>query len=95
MALITRGPGSARSIVREDTIASYLTDVFETGDCAAIADALGLIARTRGIATVADDAGLPRQKLYRDLSADSKPDLDTVLKVTQALGLKLVAVAAD
>lgn len=95
MTPATQGPDAPRQSGREDTIAAYLSDAFESGDPAIVADALGIIARTRGLATVAQEAGLPRESLYRDLSADACPDFGLVLKVTQALGLKLVAVVAE
>ena len=43
---------------------------------------------------VASDAGLSRESLYRALSGERNPALDTVLRVVGALGLKLRAEAA-
>ncbi len=63
-------------------------------DVSGIAQALGDIARARGMAQVARDAGLSRESLYRSLSADGNPSLATVLKVAKALGLRLHAEAA-
>jgi probable addiction module antidote protein len=40
---------------------------------------------------VARDAGLSRESLYKALSGDRSPGLDTILKVMAALGLKLHA----
>ena len=42
---------------------------------------------------VARDAGLSRESLYKALSGDRSPGFDAVLKVIQALGLKLHAQA--
>lgn len=64
------------------------------GDAACIAKALGDIARTKGMAQVARDAGLSRERLYKALSGDRSPGFDTILKVVAALGLKLHADAA-
>lgn len=61
------------------------------GDAAFIAKALGDIARARGMAQVAKDAGLSRESLYKALSGDRVPGFDTILKVTRALGVKLHA----
>ena len=61
------------------------------GDAAFIAKALGDIARARGMARVARDAGLSRESLYKALSGERSPDFATVLKVVDALGLKLHA----
>ena len=61
------------------------------GDAAFIAKALGDIARAKGMSQVACDAGLSRESLYKALSGNRNPSLDTILKVVDALGLKLHA----
>jgi probable addiction module antidote protein len=63
-------------------------------DAAGIARALGDIARARGMTQVARDAGLSRESLYKALSEDGNPSFATVLKVTQALGVRLHAEAS-
>ena len=65
------------------------------GDASFIAKALGDIARAKGMAQVARDAGLSREDLYKALSGDRSPGFDTILKVVRALGLKLRAESAD
>jgi probable addiction module antidote protein len=54
----------------------------------AIARALGDIARARGMAAIAREAGLSRESLYKALSGERSPELATSLKVSRALGLK-------
>lgn len=78
-----------------EEMAAYLEACFEEadGDAAFIAKALGDIARAKGMTQVAHDAGLSRESLYRALSGDHSPSFDTILKVVQALGLKLHAEA--
>ena len=61
------------------------------GDAAFVAKALGDIARAKGMAAVARDAGLSRESLYKALSGDRIPGFDTILKVVRALGIKLHA----
>ena len=63
-------------------------------DAAGIARALGDIARAKGMAQVARDAGLSRESLYKALSANGNPSFATVLKVARALGVRLHAEAA-
>ena len=46
------------------------------------------------MAQVARDAGLSRESLYKALSGERSPDFDTVLKVIEALGLRLHAEAS-
>ena len=73
------------------SIAAYLTDALESDDPAFVADALGVVARARGMSEVAREAGVSRESLYRALSADGNPEFATVLKVMRALGLQLSA----
>lgn len=63
------------------------------GDAAFIAKALGDIARARGMARVAREAGLLRESLYKALSGERNPSFDTILKVVKALGLELHTIA--
>ena len=65
------------------------------GDGAFIAKALGDIARAKGMTQIARDAGLSRESLYKSLSGERNPGLDTILKVIAALGLKLHAEPVD
>jgi probable addiction module antidote protein len=79
-----------------EEMAAYLEACLEeaNGDAAFIAKALGDIARAKGMSQVARDAGLSRESLYRALSGERTPSFDTILKVINALGLKLHAEAA-
>ncbi len=76
-----------------EEMAAYLQACLEeaNGDAAFIAKALGDIARAKGMTQVARDAGLSRESLYKALSGDRSPGFDTILKVVEALGLKLNA----
>lgn len=76
-----------------EEMAAYLEACLEEaqGDAAFVAKALGDIARAKGMAQVARDAGLSRESLYKALSGERSP---TILKVVAALGLKLHADAA-
>ena len=78
-----------------EEMAAYLEASIEEadGDAAFIAKALGDIARAKGMSQVACDAGLSRESLYKALSGERNPTLDTVLRVVGALGLKLRAEA--
>ena len=77
-------------------MAAYLEASIEeaNGDAAFVAKALGDIARAKGMAQVASDAGLSRESLYKALSGERVPNFATVLKVVGALGLKLRAEAS-
>ena len=77
----------------EKDVAEYLEAVFEDGDPALVAAALGDIARSKGMTKIAKATGLGRESLYKALSRDGNPELTTVLKVMRALGLKLKVAA--
>ena len=63
----------------------------DPGDGSLIRNALGTIARARGMSQLARDTGLAREGLYKALSPDGNPEFATVMKVIKALGLKLSA----
>jgi probable addiction module antidote protein len=87
----------AQHLRTPEEMAAYLEACLEeaNGDAAFIAKALGDIARARGMAQVARDAGLSRESLYKALSGERSPDFDTILRVVNALGLRLHAEAAQ
>ena len=74
----------------------YLEACFEEdpGDGSLIRAALGDIARAHGMAQLARDTGLTREGLYKALSPEGNPEFSTVVKVINALGLKLHAAQA-
>jgi probable addiction module antidote protein len=83
----------AEHLRTKEEMAAYLEACLEEakGDAAFIAKALGDIARAKGMTQVAQDAGLSRESLYKALSGERSPGFDTILKVIEALGLKLHA----
>ncbi|SFJ75170.1 addiction module antidote protein [Celeribacter neptunius] len=91
MALETTLFDPAEYLDNDEAIADYLSDALETGDSAFIADALGVVARAKGMKQIAEDAGLSRESLYKALSDKGNPELSTVLKVLSAMGLRLTA----
>ena len=70
----------------DEVIAAYLDAAFENGDPSRIAEALGDVARARGMTKIAKATGLAREQLYKTLSAEGRPELSTVLKVMAAFG---------
>jgi len=76
--------------LRDETeILHYLDAAFEDGDPAIIKNALANVARARGMADIAKNAGITRAGLYRALGDEGNPTLDTLLKLTKALGVRL------
>ena len=58
-------------------------------------DALGLVARARGMGEIARGAGLNRESLYKALGKSGNPEFGTVLRIVRALGLTLSARPAE
>lgn len=85
---------AARYLDTDEAIAEYMTAVLEAEDPDLLLLALGDVARAKGMAQVAKDAGLGRESLYKALTPGAKPRFDTVLKVVKALGVKFTAHAA-
>ena len=82
---------AARYLTDDAAVAEYMTAMLETGDPDLLLLALGDVARARGMAQIAKDAGLGRESLYKALAPGAKPRFDTVLKVARALGVRLHA----
>jgi probable addiction module antidote protein len=82
---------AARYLTDDAAVAEYVTAVLEADDPDLLLLALADIARARGMAEVAKEAGLGRESLYKALSPGAKPRFDTVLKVARALGVRLSA----
>ena len=87
----TRPFDMAERLRDEDDVATYLTLVIDEGDPGELAHALGVVARARGMAQIAADAGIGREALYKALRADASPRFDTIARVCKALGVRLVA----
>jgi probable addiction module antidote protein len=72
-------------------IAEYMTAILQTDDPELLLMALGDIARARGMAQIAKEAGVGRESLYKALAPGAKPRFATVIKVAKALGVRLTA----
>lgn len=75
----------------DEEMAAYLEAALEEGEPAIVAAALGDIARARGMTQLARDTGLGRESLYKALSPSGNPEFSTIMKVIEALGLRLHA----
>lgn len=75
----------------EEMIQEYFRQVAADGDSSEIIEALGEIARARGMMKLAEETGLSRESLYRTLRPGSKPRFDTIFRITKALGLPMFA----
>lgn len=79
----------ADALTSDEAIEVFLNDAFETGDAGHIANALGVVARAKGMTGIARQTGLAREQLYRSLSENGNPTLATTLAVMNALGFQI------
>ena len=78
-------------LTNEDTISEFLTASLEDPNPDVFLRALQEVAKARGMSQLARDAGMNRESLYKALAPGAKPRYDTVLKLVNALGVKLTA----
>jgi probable addiction module antidote protein len=79
----------------EERQAAYISAALETGNADFVRDALGIVARARGMAEIAKNAGLNRESLYKALGETGNPEFSTVMRIVRALGLTLSAHPAE
>lgn len=80
----------------EETIAEYLAAALEDPNPELFLLAIANVAKARGMAKVAKDAGLGRESLYKALAPGAKPRYETVRKLIDSLGVRLsVEVASN
>jgi probable addiction module antidote protein len=70
---------------------AYIAMALESGEPDFVRDALGLVARARGMGEIAKKAGLNRESLYKALGDSGNPEFGTVMRIVRALGLTLSA----
>ena len=94
MSITTHPFDPAEHLQDEESIAVFLSSILEEHDPALLAEAIGTIARARGMSKIAADSGIAREALYKALRADAQPRFETIQRVMAALGVKLVAAPA-
>jgi probable addiction module antidote protein len=84
----------AEYLTEPEDQAELLADAVATGDSHIVAKAIGIVARAHGMTELARETGIKRQQLYRALSDEGNPTLETMMKVLPALGLRMRIEAA-
>jgi probable addiction module antidote protein len=77
----------------DDDIAAYLTEAYRDDDPAVFIVALGHVVKHKGLAQLAEDAGLNRESLYKTFNGKVQPKWDTVHRLLKAMKVEL-AIAA-
>lgn len=83
-------PFRAADHLRSDVeIAAYIESMLADGDARAVPVALRTVAdAVGGMAALAEKTGLSRETLYRTLSVNGNPRLDTLALILRAFGLR-------
>ncbi|WP_257540666.1 addiction module antidote protein [Sphingobium sp. CFD-1] len=93
MAIELKNYDVAEHLSNDEEIRLYLEAAFEDGDPAIIKNAISNVVRARGMTAMAKESGVSRETLYKAFAENGNPTLDTLMKVTKALGVRL-AIAA-
>ena len=73
----------------DEVMIKYLNVALQENDPRYFAKALGNVARAKGMSSISEATGLGRQSLYRSLSADGNPRIDTLFRVMASLNVRL------
>ena len=73
----------------DEDLVEYLNVALEERDPHYFAKALGNVARAKGMSSISESTGLGRQALYRSLSGNVNPRIDTLFKVLETLNVRL------
>ncbi len=80
----------AEHLKTDEDIKIFLKESADTGNASDFIHALNTAARAKGMTEVAKQAGVTRASLYKSLADDGNPRFDTITKIVEALGCKLV-----
>lgn len=86
---------SAEFLTNDETIIEYLQAALEENDPAFFMKAVGNVARAKGVSSIAEEAQLGRESLYKVLSGERDPRIGTVMKVLDALGVRLTVASSN
>ena len=84
---------AAAYLDNDAVIAEYLSAAADDPNPDVFVAALGDVAKARGMAQIAKDAGLGRESLYKSLSVGSHPRFETIHSILHALGIKFAVVS--
>jgi probable addiction module antidote protein len=79
----------AAHLETDSDILGFLSEVAKEGDSSDLLHALSVASRAKGMTNIAKQAGVNRQSLYRSLSEEGAPKFETIMKVIEALGLRI------
>jgi probable addiction module antidote protein len=74
----------------DDFVRESFEEYARDGNSSALLSQLRVIARVKGISSIADEVGLTRQGLQKALSAKGNPRLDNINSIMVAMGYQLM-----
>lgn len=80
---------AAEGIETDEDAAAFLNAILELNDPSILPEALGVLARARGMTQLAEQTGLGRESLYKSLGKSGNPRFSTLTSILGALGLSL------
>ena len=78
----------------DEALVEYLNAALAENDPKYFAKALGNVARAKGMSSISEVSGVGRQSLYRALSEEGNPRIDTLFKILEALNVRLAVTAS-
>ena len=80
---------TAEFLDSDEAIAGYLAISLDDPDPQIFYQALWDVLRAKGMANMAKKTGLAREALYRMCQRGKKPQFETILRITRAVGIPL------
>ena len=80
----------AQHLETDADIRDFLRETANTGEPSDFIHALNIAAKSKGMTELAKQAGVTRASLYKSLAEGGNPRFETIAKVVEALGCKLV-----
>lgn len=74
-------------------VAAYLSKALATGDTDKLLAALDKVIKAEGVSAIARAAGMGREAVYKAIAAGNKPQFETVVKLFNAIGVRLTVKA--
>ena len=73
----------------EEKISAYLSAIMEDNDMGLLLQAIGHVAKARGMSKIAQETGLGRESLYKTFAENAQPKFDTVMRVLNAMNISI------
>ncbi|MDN5077414.1 putative addiction module antidote protein [Aliarcobacter butzleri] len=77
----------------KEVIAEYLSQILADSDMDELLEALGNIAKAKGMSQLAKDTGLGRESLYKTFQKGTKLKFETIKKILDSFGVKIQILA--